>query len=144
MDKFDSAREVERWGNIAKSLVDNEPGRKAYYDATVREAIEEMHNKMPHADTETLVVFSESIAVLVLSIMGVKVEALGTTLDSAFDVYALATATLLGAYEPGNDPVPDGATGAPHEGLNVVEHKPAPEDAPKRKGDPDVTYGLYL
>jgi hypothetical protein len=144
MAEFNTAREVERWGNIAQSLIDNEPDRKAYYDATVKGAIAEMQLKMPNADIETLTVFTQSIAVLVLNLMDAKVSQVATTLDITFDTYAIATAVLLGAYEPGDEPVPDNATGAPHDGLTVPERETAPEDAPKRKGDPDVTYGLYL
>jgi hypothetical protein len=144
MAKSDMEREAERWGTIAQALVDSQPGRKDYYDETIEETIEEMRTKMPNADDETLVIFAQSIAYIMLSVMSAKVEQLSSVVTNAFDVYSLVTATLLGAYEPGGAPVPEGTTGAPHDGLKVVEHEPAPEDTPKRAGEPDVTYGLYL
>ena len=130
-----SDAEREKWSAIAQSLVANAGEKREAYDGMVREALKQMHEKMPTADDDTLISFTQSVAYLVRSIMNTKVDHLGTVLDAAFDTYSIATATLMGAYVPGETVADEGKL----EDLlkESVKDEASADEAP-------ITYGLYL
>lgn len=124
-----SAEELERYKAVVGFIIDGNEEKKKRMDIDVRLAIATAKKQMPAADDEILVSFFSSVAFMAAHLANVKVKDIAEIIEQTFDLYSVATAHVMGAYDIEGDEVPVKPETAPGDGASRDPEREAELDA---------------
>lgn len=87
-------------------LMKGDKNRKADYDARASAILATLRDQLPNADDETLLEFTSTLCYTGGAMLKATVEEAGPLARNIHEVYAVATAELLGVYDPANPEPP--------------------------------------
>lgn len=143
--------ETERaaYRRMAGMMINGDKQRKRDYDARVKQILTALREQLPYADNETLLEFTSTLCYTGGAILKSSVDEVAPLARGIHEIYALATAQLLGVYDP-SDPEPPSqdvsdvlsALGLDDDAIRLVQemiHKESPNRAAGQKFT-----GMYL